>query len=87
MDRDIQRRIGLCERADDAEWEEAVVLARHLEAKQKAFLKDHPPGLVKALWLHFDATRDRCGCATPAHERPGCSVRLIEKLLLDQEAL
>jgi hypothetical protein len=77
----------LCERAVDAEWEEAVVLARHLNANQKAFLKDHPPGLVKALWQHFDATRDRCGCATPKHERTACSVRLIEKLLLDEEVL
>lgn len=87
MDREIQRRIKLCERADDAEWEETIALASTLEANQRAFLKDHPPGLVKALWQHFDATRDRCGCATPAHERPGCSVRLIEKLLLDEEVL
>jgi len=55
--------------------------------RQKAFLEDHPPGLVKALWQHFDATRGRCGCATPAHERPGCSAGLIEKLLLDEEVL
>ncbi|RPI61696.1 MAG: hypothetical protein EHM50_05240 [Lysobacterales bacterium] len=87
MDKEIQRRTRLCERADNPEWEEAVAVARHLDADQKAFLKDHPPGLVKALWQHFDATRDRCGCATPAHERPGCSVGLIEKLLLDEEVL
>jgi hypothetical protein len=87
MDKEIQRRMQLCERAVDAEWEDAVVLAPHLDANQKAFLKDHPPGLVKALWRHFDATRDRCGCATPSHERAACSVRLIEKLLLDEEVL
>lgn len=85
MDSEIQRRVRLCERADDAEWEQKVALASTLGASQKAFLKDHPPGLVRALWQHFDATRDRCGCATPAHERPGCAVRLIEKLLVDEE--
>jgi len=85
MDREIQRRMKLCERADDAEWEEAIVLARNLGTDQKAFLKDHPPGLVQALWKHFDATRDRCGCATPAHEQPNCSVGLIQKLLLDAD--
>jgi hypothetical protein len=87
METEIQRRIRLCEQADDAEWEEKIALASTLEAKQRAFLKDHPPGLVKALWRHFDATRDSCGCTTPAHERPGCSVLLIEKLLLDAEVL
>jgi hypothetical protein len=86
MDKEIHRRTKLCERADNPEWE-AVAVARNLDADQKAFLKAHPPGLVKALWQHFDATRDRCGCATPAHERPGCSVGLIEKLLLDEEVL
>lgn len=87
MDKEIQRRMQLCERAVDADWEDAVVLARHLDANQLAFLREHPPGLVKALWQHFDATRDRCGCVTSAHERPACSVRLIEKLLLDEEVL
>ena len=52
---------------------------------QKAFLRDHPPGLVNALWAHFEATCERCGCKTPAHERPDCEVRLIERLLLEQE--
>lgn len=85
MDKEIKRRQELCEQADSAEWEEVVALARNLSAPQKAFLKDHPPGLVAVLWAHFDATRDRCGCATPAHERRGCKVRLIEKLLLGQE--
>lgn len=81
----IDRQIALCDRADDAEWEELVVLVRHLGKDQKAFLRAHPPGLVRALWLHFAVTRDRCGCETAAHERPGCAVRLIERLLLEAE--
>ena len=85
MDKEIKRRRELCKRADTAEWEEVIAQARNLSASQKAFLKDHPPGLVSALLGHFEATRDRCDCATSAHERPGCEVRLIEKLLLDQE--
>ena len=82
----IDRQIELCDRADDAEWEELVVLVRQLGKDQKAFLRAHPPGLVRALWLHFAATRDRCGCETAAHERAGCTVRLIERLLLEAEA-
>ena len=85
MDKEIKRRRQLCEQADSAEWEEVVASARNLSAPQKAFLKDHPPGLVAALWRHFEATRERCGCATPAHERAACQVRLIEKLLLGEE--
>ena len=85
MDKEIRRRTTLCERADSAEWEELVLLMRNLGAPQKAFLKSHPPGLVKALWTHFERTRGRCGCATPAHERPDCTVGLIERLLLDEE--
>jgi len=85
VDKEIKRRQKLCDQADSAEWEEVVALARKLSPAQKAYLKDHPPGLVAALWGHFDATRERCGCATPAHERPSCKVRLIEKLLLEQE--
>jgi hypothetical protein len=49
-------------------------------------LREHPPGLVKALWMHFEATRDRCGCSTAAHERPECSVALVQRLLLEGEA-
>jgi hypothetical protein len=85
MDREIKHKIETCERADNAEWDEVIVQARNLRAEQKTFLREHPPGLVKALWTHFDATRDRCGCSTPAHERPGCAVRLLERLLLDGE--
>ena len=85
MDREIGHKIEVCERADNAEWREVVAQARELRVEQKAFLREHPPGLVKALWTHFEATRDRCGCSTPAHERPGCAVRLLERLLLDGE--
>jgi hypothetical protein len=85
MEREIKRRRELCERADTAGWESLVAATRNLAAPQKEFVKEHPPGLVNALWGHFDATRDRCGCATPAHERPGCQVPLIEKLLLEEE--
>lgn len=85
MDREITRKIDLCARADDAEWDEAVLGMQNLTKEQKIFLREHPPGLVKALWSHFDATRGRCGCTTAAHERPECSVALIERLLLDGE--
>jgi hypothetical protein len=87
MDSEISRRKKVCELAEDPEWDDLVLLATNLNAAQKSFLKEHPPGLVKALWSHFDATRDRCGCATTAHERPECSVRLIERLLLDAQSL
>jgi hypothetical protein len=86
MNTGIERRIELCSRADDAEWEELVVVARHLGKNQKAFMQAHPPGLVRALWLHFAATRDRCGCSTAAHERAECAVPLIERLLLEADA-
>ena len=85
MDREIKRKIELCERADNAEWEEVIVVAKHLTKDQRTFMQEHPPGLVKALWAHFDATRDRCGCDTATHERSGCTVPFIEKLLLEAE--
>ena len=83
MDREIKRKIDACVRADNAEWDEVVLGTENLTKEQKTFLREHSPGLVKALWSHFDATRDRCGCATAAHERPECSVSLVERLLLD----
>ncbi|HLF10829.1 MAG TPA: hypothetical protein VJA26_06410 [Gammaproteobacteria bacterium] len=86
MEQEIQRRIELCERAQNPDWEEVIVLAKHLDAAQKAFLREHRPGLVKALWNHFDATRGQCGCRSTSHERPGCTVGLIEKLLLDEQS-
>jgi hypothetical protein len=84
MDQQIQRRLRECERADDAEWEEKVA-AERFDSMQKAFLVAHPPGLVSALWRHFAATRDRCGCRAATHERPECTVRLIERLLLEED--
>lgn len=86
MNGEIQKRIALCEQAANPDWEDVVLLAENLKAAEKDFLRAHPPGLVEALWKHFEATRDHCGCATPAHERSGCHVRLIERLLLDEEA-
>jgi hypothetical protein len=85
MDQELERRRAVCAAADNPEWDGVVARARSLSAAQKEFLRDHPPGLVRALWAHFEATRDRCGCATPTHEGRGCQVRLIEKLLLEQE--
>ena len=66
--------------------EEIVARAPGFSAPQKAFLADHPPGLVRALWQHFAQTRDRCGCRTPSHERSNCQVLLIQRLLLDEES-
>jgi hypothetical protein len=85
MDREIARYVELCERADSAEWDVVVARPRGLTPEEKAFLHAHPPGLVRALWAHFDATRDRCGCKGPTHERAGCTVPLIERLLLEAE--
>jgi hypothetical protein len=91
--RDLAQRVAVPQPSNDATLcrgcvfrltDGAVAIALHLDADQKASPKDHPPGLVQAPWQHFDATPDRCGCATPAHERPGCWVGLIEKLLLDE---
>jgi hypothetical protein len=87
MEKEIRRRAELCERAQNPEWEDVIVLAKNLDAPQKAFLREHPPGLVKALWSHFAATREACGCKSPTHERPDCTVRLIERLLLDEESI
>jgi hypothetical protein len=87
MDKEIARRKKICERAEDAEWEDAILLVRDLPGALKEFLKAHPPGLVGALWSHFERTRDQCGCTTAAHERPGCPAGLIERVLLDQDSL
>jgi hypothetical protein len=86
VEREIRRKVELCERAENAEWEEVIVLAKNLDAAQRDFLREHRPGLVKALWGHFDATRGQCGCTSAAHERAGCTVRLIERLLLDEQS-
>lgn len=87
MEKEIQRRLLMCERAQNAEWGDVIMLAEGLDAPQKAFLKEHPPGLIKALWRHFDATCGQCGCEEPTHERPDCTVRFIERLLLDDQSV
>jgi hypothetical protein len=87
VDKEIRRRAELCERAQSPEWEEVIMLAKNLDSAEKAFLREHPPGLVKALWTHFETTREACGCKSPTHERSGCTVRLIERLLLDEESI
>jgi hypothetical protein len=87
MNGEIARRMTLCERAGNPDWEDVVQLAGNLKDAEKAFIREHPPGLVEALWRHFDATRDKCGCTSSSHERPECTVRLIERLLLDEESV
>lgn len=87
MDKEIARRKKICEQAENAEWEDVIPFMSGLEREQRAFLKAHPPGLVKALWAHFEATRDKCGCTSASHERADCPAKLIERLLLDEEAL
>jgi hypothetical protein len=85
MDAEVKRRKQLCERASDPEWD-VVVAAGKLTAVQQDFIRAHPPGLVAALWAHFDATRDVCGCSSPGHEKADCPVGLIERLLLEDES-
>ena len=87
MDKEIARRKTICERAENAEWEDVIPLFADLKSEQREFLKAHPPGLVRALWSHFEATRDKCGCTSASHERADCPARLIERLLLDEESL
>jgi hypothetical protein len=86
MDTEIRHKIEVCDRAQDAEWEEIVAAISRLDKAQRSFLYEHPPGLVKALWSHFDATRGQCACTSPSHERADCTVRLIERLLLDEQS-
>jgi hypothetical protein len=86
MDTAVRQKIEVCNRAQDAEWEEVVAAASGLDKPQRSFLHEHSPGLVKALWNHFDATRGQCECTSPPHERPDCTVRLIERLLLDEQS-
>lgn len=86
MDAEIRHKIDLSNQAQDAEWEEIVAAIPGLSQALRRFFHEHPPGLVKALWNHFDATRDQCGCSSSSHERPECTVRLIERLLLDEQS-
>lgn len=87
MDKEIKRRIELCDKARNPDWDQVVLAARHLGETEKALIRLHPPGLIRALWDHFEATRDKCGCQSPSHERKDCSVHLIERILLDEESL
>jgi hypothetical protein len=86
MDAEIERRRSLCQAAQQPDWDDVVLLARDISDEVRAYLDAHPPGLVRALWTHFDATREHCGCLLPTHERPECQVRLVERLPIDQES-
>ena len=85
MDNEIEQLKKLCEEAQNADWNEVIERAVNLRESEKAFIQAHRPGIVKALWSHFQMTRDKCGCTSANHERAICSVRLIEKLLLEEE--
>lgn len=87
MDTEIDRRTKACDAARNPEWDSVVMQAEKLGKSEKAYIRMHPPGLVGALWTHFAATRDKCGCETVGHEREDCAVRLIERILRDEEAL
>lgn len=73
MDAEIRHKIGISNQTQDAEWEEIVAAIPGLNQAMRRFLHEHPPGLVKALWNHFDATRISAG----AHRLPmsGLSAR------------
>jgi len=86
MDTEIARRIQLCKRLRNPNWDSLIAGVKNLGEAEEAFVRLHPPGLVGALWAHFEATRDHCGCESPDHERSDCSVRLIERILLDEES-
>ena len=87
METVVRQKISVCEKALNAEWDDVVASAAdRLDDAQRAFLSEHPPGLVMALWDHFDVTREECGCTSPTHERADCTVRFIERLLLDEES-
>jgi hypothetical protein len=86
MDQDIARKRHLCEAAENAEWVDRISAAAGLSDAEKRFIEAHPPGLIRALWGHFEATRDVCGCRTPVHERADCPAGLIERLLLGEES-
>jgi hypothetical protein len=86
MDAQIELRLKACDDARDPEWEASIEQVTELSDRAKAYLNLHPPGLVRALWSHFEATRDKCGCATVSHEREGCAVRLIERILLEEQS-
>lgn len=87
MGTEVERRMNLCRDAQDPDWNGVIALAGNLEHKEREFLVAHPPGLVKALWDHYRATQDGCGCASPSHEKASCTVMLVERLLADEQAI
>ena len=87
MDKHIEYKKRLCDEAHNPEWDDIVVSAERLGDSERAYLREHPPGLVKALWSHFERTRDKCGCSSSSHEQPDCLVHFVERLLLDEESL
>ncbi len=87
MESEVERRMNLCREAQHPDWNGVVAVARNLEHKEREFLVAHPPGLVKALWNHYQATRDDCGCELPSHEKTSCTVMLVERLLADEQAI
>lgn len=87
MDAEITRRRRACDSARNPSWETIVSGAKNLGDAEIAYMRLHPPGLVGALWSHFEATRDKCECQQATHERPDCAVRLIERILVDDEFL
>jgi len=87
METEVERRMNLCRETQDPDWNSAIALAGNLGDKERAFLVAHPPGLVKALWDHYRETQGRCDCASPSHEKAGCTAMLIERLLADEQAI
>jgi len=87
MEPEVERRIRLCREAQTPDWNSVITRTRGLRETNRKFLIAHPPGLVKALWNHYELTREACGCATPSHENPNCTVRLVDRLLADEQAI
>ncbi len=87
MEPEIKRRKGLCRAAQTPDWNSVIARVQGVDESGREFLTAHPPGLVKALWNHYEATREACGCATPSHEKADCTVRLIDRLLSDEQAI
>lgn len=87
MEAEIKRRIGLCRDAQTPDWNSVIARVEKLAKNEQEYLIAHPPGLVKALWNHYEATQEACGCQSPNHEKVDCSVRLVDRLLADEEAI
>ena len=87
MESELERRIGLCRDAQTPEWNSVIADAKVMDNAYRQYLIAHPPGLVKALWNHYEATREACDCETPTHEKAACTSRLIDRLLADEQAI